>query len=352
MYSVLIIGAGSIGNHLAYACRQKSWSVDIYDVDSTALERMKGEIYPSRYGSWDPAINLLGVIDWVVDKYDFIVIGTPPDTHIGIATEVLKKATPKVLLIEKPLCTPSFEGYDDFKKTLSRKKTTVLVGYNHNLTQNTKRLQTLLRQDIVGNPSSIHVRWLEHWGGIFEAHPWLDGPKDSYLGYSDRGGGACSEHSHGINLWQTTSNLLGMGPVTNVAAMMNMNKDGAILYDRSTQLLLKTSNGLVGTLIQDVITAPPEKLLRIQGDRGFIEWHAGYESNYDAVRYGSSSEDSLIEKYDRTRPRDFQGEIDHVETLLVSASKQSIIALEHGEQTMKIIAAAFKSAREQCVVVL
>ena len=52
MYSMKVIGAGSIGNHLAKA-EESEWKVDVYDCDTEALRRMKEEIYPQRYGSWD-----------------------------------------------------------------------------------------------------------------------------------------------------------------------------------------------------------------------------------------------------------------------------------------------------------
>ena len=58
MYSVKIFGAGSIGNHLANASRALGWSVDIVDVDGSALTRTKNEIYPKRYGAWDESIRL------------------------------------------------------------------------------------------------------------------------------------------------------------------------------------------------------------------------------------------------------------------------------------------------------
>ena len=44
---VKIIGAGSIGNHLAHASRSLGWQVDICDIDSRALVRTKEMIYPS-----------------------------------------------------------------------------------------------------------------------------------------------------------------------------------------------------------------------------------------------------------------------------------------------------------------
>ena len=46
------------------------------------------------------------------------------------------------------------------------------------------------------------------WDGIFAAHPWLEGPHASYLGYSSRGGGSSSEHSHAIAIYLYFINLL------------------------------------------------------------------------------------------------------------------------------------------------
>ena len=78
MVYVKIYGAGSIGNHLAYACRSKGWNVLICDVDTEALEHTKNEIYPSRYGSWDDEISLIAEAELEEHKYDLVIIGTPP----------------------------------------------------------------------------------------------------------------------------------------------------------------------------------------------------------------------------------------------------------------------------------
>ena len=80
---VKIFGAGSIGNHLAYACRSQNLDVTIYDVDSSALQRTKDDIYPSRYGVWDKKIKLTNSLESNIN-FDLIIIGTPPDSHIDI----------------------------------------------------------------------------------------------------------------------------------------------------------------------------------------------------------------------------------------------------------------------------
>src|SRR3989338_4276473 len=105
-----VFGAGSIGNHLTQACRRAGWEVCVVDNDANALNRMKEEIYPKRYGAWDDGIKLYKTGEDPKGGYDVILIGTPPDAHLKIGLHVLKEEAPKVLQMEKPLCSPTLEG--------------------------------------------------------------------------------------------------------------------------------------------------------------------------------------------------------------------------------------------------
>ena len=113
MYKVKIFGAGSIGNHLAHACRNKGWDVLICDPDAPALKRTQDEIYPLRYGAWDPGIRLCVNKDCPDENYDLTIIGTPPEHHLPVAADVMKKQQTRAILIEKPLCTPSLDLADE-----------------------------------------------------------------------------------------------------------------------------------------------------------------------------------------------------------------------------------------------
>ena len=130
MFKVKVFGAGSIGNHLAHASRSLGWSVDIVDIDPCALERTKCQIYPSRYGVWDEAINLYTVEEAPRNQYDLIIIGTPPDVHIPIALQAIEER-PQALLIEKPLCTPDLTGADELLRKSNEYGVKVFVGYDH-----------------------------------------------------------------------------------------------------------------------------------------------------------------------------------------------------------------------------
>src|SRR5690606_12920894 len=136
-----------------------------------------------------------------------------------------------------------------------------------------------------------------------------------------RGGGATGEHSHGINIWQHFAHCIGAGKVVEVTATMDIVKDGRTDYDRLAYFTLKTEHGLIGDVIQDVVTAPAEKSARIQGRDGFVEWRVNHRPNVDAVVTGSSDkvdEPQLIEK---TRADDFKAEIAHLNEVLAGRAE-------------------------------
>ena len=61
--NILIFGAGSIGNHMAYAARKLNYDVGVTDINKKALLRMKDRIFPKRYGYWDKKIKLINYED-------------------------------------------------------------------------------------------------------------------------------------------------------------------------------------------------------------------------------------------------------------------------------------------------
>jgi predicted dehydrogenase len=349
---VKIYGAGSIGNHLAHACRNKGWDVTVCDRDDDALTRMKNDIYPSRYGKWDESIKLSRDASGMQTKYfDVVIIGTPPESHVPLALKELKYFNPEVIMIEKPLSTPDMEGCQELFELSEQKGVFVTCSYNHTLTPNTNMASELISNGLIKNGKSIHVRWLEHWGGIFDAHPWLDGPQDSYLGFSDRGGGACGEHSHGISIWQHFSHLLNQGKISEVTSTMKIVND---TYDETTQILVKSENGIIGTIIQDVVTDPSVKKARIQGEDGYLEWIVNYSDSEDALictSYYPSGEGAFRGRFPKcipffkSRPDDFKWEIEHIEDILDNKTDRdsSPISLERGLDVMLVIAAAHLS---------
>jgi predicted dehydrogenase len=346
MYKVKIYGAGSIGNHLGHAARVLNWEVDICDIDKKALDRTRHEIYPARYGSWDEGINLYTSDAAPRGGYDLVFVGTPPDSHVDLAISAIQEGA-KAVLLEKPVCGPGRERVKELSDLAAAKNVHTFVGYDHVVGDATKKVEEIAGSGALGDIQTLDVEFREYWGGIFAAHPWLDGPADSYLGYWQRGGGAAGEHSHAINLWQHLAHIIGAGRVTRVNADAEYYSDGTVEYDKMCMMNLTTENGLLGRVIQDVVTAPPRKWGRIQGSKGFVEWNFGIKPGLDQVIWNIDNKGEEVFDVQKTRPDDFIAELRHIEGVLSGSIGKSPISLERGLDTMAVISAAHQSAREQ-----
>ena len=341
---VKIIGAGSIGNHLAQAARRIGWNVVVVDNDAKALIRMKKEIYPSRYGAWDNDIELYQLGSEPKKNYDIIMIGTPPDVRMKLALTALEEK-PKILHLEKPLCTPQLELMEEFGKAKNEfSDTIVTVGYDHAVAESIAAVDKLLKQNIIGEVQTIDVEFREHWQGIFSAHPWLSGPRDTYLGYWRRGGGAGGEHSHALHLWLHFASQLNWGEVSEFKSMLDMRRENGAEYDQLAVFLLKTEKGKIGRVVQDVITYPVKKWARIQGQHGFIEWVCGGAPAGDLIRYQVKNTAAVEKIITKTRADDFYRVMLHYRDILDGKIKglESPLSFTSGLAVMKILNKAYK----------
>jgi predicted dehydrogenase len=345
MRRIKIYGAGSIGNHLAHASRRLGWEVTVCDVSSSALQRMQHEIYPSRYGRWDDAIRLFLNQDAPAGGFDHIFIGTPPEAHLPLALQALDEK-PQTIIIEKPVCPPALEHAQELWERSGERDIRMYVGYDHVVGKATEQVERLIASGDFGMIQTLDVEFREHWGGIFAAHPWLSGPSDSYLGFWERGGGASGEHSHAINLWQHFAHTVGAGPVVEVDARVRYVAEGTAWYDDLCLINLRTERGLVGRVVQDVVTRPHRKRARIQGTEGTIEWICNYNPDGDAVRLLRPGKPDELITLPKRRPDDFLRELEHIEADLRTAGSDSGIRLERGLDTMLVVAAAHRSEQQ------
>jgi predicted dehydrogenase len=341
---VLIIGAGSIGNHLSQAARAKDWEVTVCDTDSEALRRMREDIYPARYGAWDSNIiqEKSDGMNLPTGDYDLIMVGTPPESHLSLAKLAIELC-PRILHIEKPLGTP----LDDFaaftKVCKEHPEVMVTVGYDHAVAESVSHVLSLIQGGVLGSVIAIDSFTNEHWAGIFKAHPWLEGPHDSYLGYWRRGGGALCEHSHALHLGLVIAEVSGWDPVCLSSGITDIVKGGkGEDYDRASHLLISpTSNIGVLRVAQDVITKPTIKGFRVIGTKGRID--VSLSPALDTVVCYNQAGEANAKEFSKSRLGDFLALMNHYEKLLngeISYSK-SPIRLEKGVEVMKLISQSF-----------
>ena len=145
--------------------RALGWSVDIVDVDGSALTRTKNEIYPKRYGAWDESIRLYLKDEAPKRDYDFVFVGTPPDAHFEVAIEALQH-NPSAILIEKPACGLNFKFVTEYLEKAALLGVKSFIGYDHVVGKACVRFSEMLKSKRVGEIKTIDVEIREHWGGF------------------------------------------------------------------------------------------------------------------------------------------------------------------------------------------
>lgn len=335
---VLIFGAGSIGNHHSHAARNLGIMVTVFDNDKKALDRMKSQIYPSRYGIWDEQIQLTNDIGYIIHNfYDLVIIGTPPDSHLVILEMILDSIDCKIILIEKPFSNPINEStLNRIKDKIDKSTKRVLVAYNHRLTKLTSLFLEKLNKPELQYPQFVSCFFQESWDGIFRAHPWLSGPEESYLGTIQRGGGAAFEHSHGLNLFLFIVNTLNPGKLVDFMQYGNFTRTTNLFYDHYYSAYFRFENNISGIVIQDVVTENHKKFLKIEFLNGSIEWIYCYDEKNHAVitTLGNTVEREFIEV---SRPDDFSGQMEHILKLLDEKELYSPLDFETNLFTQRIL---------------
>jgi len=338
---IKIVGAGSIGNHLCFAARSLNWEVVVTDIRSEALDRMKSMIYPSRYGKLDDEIKFLEPSEEKIENsklyYDAIFICTPPDSHLKVAVEQLNKHQPRFLFIEKPLSSPGLVNeLGELKKLSQSAKTKVLVGYNHRLTPNTQYLISKIKNNDFGRIKFIRSSFRENWKGILNAHPWLDGPGASYLGYINSGGGSLFEHSHGLDLLLYVADSAKLGRPKVLSAAFTRVNDGKLNYDENVIGIFEFNDRIMGLLEQNVFTNPAVKELEIEYENAKISWFT-LDNKAGVEIFGNTGElvDSFV--YDKERKDDFAPQIAHLEKLIIGELADSPISLDQIEITQSVL---------------
>jgi predicted dehydrogenase len=340
MKKVLIFGSGSIGNHLTNACRKINLSVSVTDISFDALLRMKNKIYPSRYSKWDNKIRLIkySEVFKLKNKFDLILIGTPPTTHMKLLKKISDNLTYGKLMIEKPLATYR-DRLDQTKLNLLFNKNKIFVGYNHSISDSFIYFKNLIKKNKLNDINLIEVNWREGWKGILNAHFWNKDEFSTYLGNLSQGGGCIHEHSHGIHFIVCLSEILNFKiPKKLFKFRFLKNKNKNIYYDNYINVSWKYKNFLIN-YVSDLISEPADKSLCIYTDKKKFELIFNYKKKYDLVKITNLKSNSIKLKYfKKNRSTDFINEINHIlKTNVKKDYKNSFINLNKGIETQKMI---------------
>lgn len=334
---ILIFGAGSIGNHFANASLKKNYEVFVTDIDNSALKRMKEKIFPLRYKKWNNKIHLIDYKHIFKSSlyFNFIVVGTPPETHLSLANKIFKSIKFEKILIEKPLCSFN-QNFTDFQII---NKNNIYCGYNHSVSKSILYFLKLIKNN-KKKLNFLSVSWNEGWDGILKAHFWLKSEYDSYLGNFKRGGGALQEHSHGLHLTILIIELFSKLEKFKITKIINFNKKSKLSYDNYA-LIDFFSKRIRSVYNTDLISNKSNKNAVIIGDNLKIQWIHNYKKSFDAVIYNSGNK-KITKLFKKNRADEFITELSHIERSNKKNYKFSNIKLDNAIKTVKIIKNCFK----------
>ena len=277
MLKIKIIGAGSAGNHIAFAFKKFNAKITMVDTNLASLKRSKNQIYIPRYKKWDKNINLVSK-DSVKNKYDCIIISSPPDTHVKILENNIKQSN--VFLIEKPICEPNKKNVEKLKKiTLSNKSKIFLCGYNHRLFPSTQKFKQILNKK---NFNYLSVNFKENTSGFLKAHSWYKDLSESYLSKQNKGGGSLCEHSHALNLAQYFNDEFKNTKLMYKFIKYKKNKKNN--YDSSSSVFFRSKNKVI-EVNQNFETTPTEKNIIADGEKFYLKLVYNYEKNNDYLLF-------------------------------------------------------------------
>lgn len=329
---VLILGAGSIGNHYANASSELKLKTSVFDINIEALKRMKEEIFPARYGSWNQNIELLQDIPKNIDNETLVILGTPPDVRKSLIHDCVNKGAEHIL-IEKPLSSP---GEDlSFINEILNQNISLYSGYNHPCSKAYASFKKLFDSQTI-NPNDIeeiNVNWLESWDGPLSAHFWMNSVFDSYLGYSEKGGGAMSEHSHGLNMGITFAKDMN---IDFEFESVHLKWDHSNSYDELFRCKLLNAMQKRMTIVQDAVTAPAIKKLEVVG-KDFTA-SVEFSSSKDLICILQNNKEQKTE-FIKSRAEDFINNLD----MITSNYKRAKDLFNNAIETQLIINECWKN---------
>ena len=263
---------------------------------------------------------------------DIVVVSNPTSLHLDVAIPAAEAGCH--LLLEKPI-SHTMDQVSTFADIVRQQDVRVLVGFQFRFHPGFQHIKQLLDEDVIGPVTSVHV----HWGEYLPAwHPWED-YRIGYAARSDLGGGVLLTLCHPFDYLRWL-----IGEVHTVSAMMAQTGGLDIEVEDTANVMLRFSNGALGTVHLDYVQRPPTHTLQITGQSGQILW-----DNEDGTVhwYKTDSETWETEEMSADFERNtlFIEEVKHLLSCIKNGT-EPCVNLADGIAAQKIVLAAKESNRE------
>jgi len=250
MNPILVCGVGSIGGRHIQNLRQMGFeNIILYRRPGSKIVK-QFETLPN-FTSLEAALAMNPSIAFICN---------PTSLHLSTAITCAKSGCH--LFIEKPLGS-SLEGVPELQKVLRNTGKKCYVGYMMKFHPCIKRIDTWIKQDLLGD--LIHGTF--HWGEYLPNwHPYED-YRISYAGQKSMGGGPVLTLSHDIDL---ATHIFGS--VENFVCMSNDNSDLEVDTEHLVTVLMRFKGGSTASINLNYLENPPRRFINIVGNKCKIEF--------------------------------------------------------------------------------
>lgn len=245
----LVIGLGSMGKRRVRNL-QHLGEKDIIGFDLSDDRRQETN---KKYG-----IEVFSNFEKAVSKDpDVFIISTPPDKHIEYA--LIAARSDRHFFTEADVMD---DGMEELIEICKNKNIVAAPSVTPIFRQSTKIIKQLLDKKTIGKV----LLFTHHLGQYLpDWHPWED-ISTFYVGKRETG--ACREMVPFEMIWL---NWL-FGDVDTISCFKSKQSNLHVDIDDTYQIMMRFKNGIVASLVSDVVSRHPFNSLRIIGETGVIEW--------------------------------------------------------------------------------
>ena len=316
---ILVIGTGSIGSrHIS----------NLLDLGYAGISVVSRNPDPDRWNdlTWFSSVN--EAIE--AGTFDLAFVCNPTSMHLQTSIELLQGGVTGIF-IEKPLSN-DFKDVEDLQSLVSEKGTAIHMGFDLRFDPGLIKVKELLDSGVVGRATNFRS-----WVGQF-LPDWRPGTdhKSGSSARKDLGGGVLLDLIHEVDYIRWL-----LGDIGSLGCFHNNIGELGIETEDTASILIRTANGATGTINLDYLRRKLSRGCEITGSKGYIHWDYSDQNVCwfaEGMKEESRFDYSGYERNDRFR--------EEISAVIGDQDHPSLSGLEDGIESLKIVLAAKKSAKD------
>lgn len=326
---VLVIGSGSIGRRHAKNLSDLGVKVSLFDINRTLLANV------CRENNFTPVEDL--DLALAKEQYCAALICTPTSLHLEHALRAADAGCH--IFIEKPI-SDTCDGLPRLLDLIEKEKLATLVGCNFRFHPGLIKIHALLGEGAIGRIISSRAQFGQY---LPDWHPCED-YRHTYSAQKNLGGGVILDRIHEIDYMRWL-----FGDVSELTAMAGHISHLEIDTEDVAEIVLKFTNGSIGSIHLDYIRRTYDASLEIIGETGTIRWN--YQNHFIEWYVAADNRWQSIKWENRDSNQMYVDEMKHF-LKVIDNQEESICPVLEGIKVLEIALAVKEAANSRKVMQL